>query len=69
MINSGFIDERTESVTHFQEYELMKVTEMLFELNDWRYELTLVGLSKSEFKMFLIKAHHPTVDCRSNSPL
>lgn len=46
----------------------MKVTEILFELNDWRYELTLVGLSKTEFKMFRIKAHHPSVDCRSETP-
>lgn len=55
----GFINHDKESHTYFQEPGLMKIMEMDFEFFDHSHKLTLVGLSKGEFKMFEIANHLP----------
>lgn len=36
---------------------------MVFELSDWHFEVSMLGLSKTEFKMFNIKVHHAGIEC------
>ena len=41
----------------------MKVQEMVFDLSNWHIEVSMLGLSKTEFKMFNIKVHHAGIEC------
>ena len=65
----GFINEHLEAHTYFQEPGLIKVVEMSFQFLNNVHEYSLVGLSKSEFKMFEVHSHLPSIECQSFEPI